>query len=106
MSTMVNFGIGFQESWTRPGVKLDEKMSYLIFDSVTREKYKFQIAGRRCESEKMSCHAIPLKNLYEPKMDVIWTISFKLTAQTEIKKKHVFCVLLCRRGRVSAFCKA
>ena len=27
----------------------------------------------------MSCHAI-LKNLYEPKMDVILTISFKITA--------------------------
>ena len=27
MSTMVNLGIGFQEPLTRPGVKLDEKMS-------------------------------------------------------------------------------
>ena len=26
----------------------------------------------------MSCHAT-LKNLYEPKMDVIWTIRFKIT---------------------------
>ena len=31
----------------------------------------------------MSCHAI-LKNLYEPKMDVISTISFKITAEIEI----------------------
>ena len=31
----------------------------------------------------MSCHAI-LKNLYEPKMDVILTISFKITAVIEI----------------------
>ena len=30
----------------------------------------------------MSCHAI-LKNLYEPKMDVILTISFKITAEIE-----------------------
>ena len=35
----------------------------------------------------MSCHAI-LKNLYEPKMDVILTISFKITAEIEITK-HV-----------------
>ena len=36
----------------------------------------------------MSCHAI-LKNLYEPKMDVILTISFKITAEIEITK-HMF----------------
>ena len=29
--------------------------------------YKFQLAGKWSESEKMSCHAI-LKNLYEPKI--------------------------------------
>ena len=51
----------------------------------------------------MSCHAI-LENLYEPKMEVILTISFKLTAEIEMTK-HMFCVLLCRRGRVSAFVK-
>ena len=52
------------------------------------------------------CHAITiLKNLYEPKIDVILTISFKITAEIEITE-HMFCVLLCRRGRVSAFCKA
>ena len=31
----------------------------------------------------MSCNAI-LKNLYEPKMDVILTIRFKITAEIEI----------------------
>ena len=31
----------------------------------------------------MSCHSI-LKNLYEPKMDEILTISFKITAKIEI----------------------
>ena len=51
----------------------------------------------------MSCHAI-LKNLCEPKMDVILTISFKITAEIEITK-HMFCVLLCRRGSVSSFVK-
>ena len=41
---------------------------------------------------KLSCHAI-LKNLYGPKMDVILTISFKITAEIEIRK-HMFCLLL------------
>ena len=35
--------------------------------------YKLQLAGKWSESDKISCHAI-LKNLYEPKMDVILTI--------------------------------
>ena len=48
--------------------------------------------GKWSESEKMSGHAI-LKNLYEKKMDVILTISFKITAEMEIRK-HMFCVLL------------
>ena len=50
----------------------------------------------------MSCHSI-LENLYEPKMDVILTINFKLTAEIEMTN-HMFCALLCKRGRVSAFC--
>ena len=77
---------------------------HLLFDSATRGIYKFQLARRWCESEKMSCNAI-LKKLYEPKMDVTLTIRFKITAEIEITK-HMFCVLLCRRGRVSAFWKA
>ena len=40
----------------------------------------------------MSCHAI-LKNVYEPKMDVILTIRFKITAEIEITK-HVLCPTL------------
>ena len=36
----------------------------------------------------MSCHAI-LNNLCEPKMDVILTITFKMTAESEMTK-HVF----------------
>ena len=39
----------------------------------------------------MSCPAI-LKNLYEPKIGLILTISFKITADIEITK-HLFCVL-------------
>ena len=58
--------------------------------------HKFQLAGKWSESEKISCHAI-LKNLYEPKMDVILTISFKVTAEIEIRK-HMFCIVLRRRG--------
>ena len=49
------------------------------------------------------CHAMLfLKN--EPKMYVILTISFKIIAEIEITK-HMFCVLLCRGGRVSSFSK-
>ena len=44
----------------------------------------------------MSGHAI-LKNLYEKKMDVILTISFKIKAEIEIRK-HMFWVLLTRQG--------
>ena len=58
--SMVNLGIGFQEPLTRPGVKLDEKMSNYSSDSErSRGIYKFQLAGKsRPESKKMSCHAI------------------------------------------------
>ena len=103
---MVQVYCSIQEPLTRPGVNLDEKISILLFDSLTRGIYKVQHANmrRRCESEKMSCHA-PLKNLHEPKMGVILTINFKITAEIEITKR-TFCVLLCRRGRVSAFCQA
>ena len=37
----------------------------------------------------MSCNAI-LKNLYEPKMDVVLTIRFKITAEIEITKNICF----------------
>ena len=54
-------------------------------------------------------HNQDLKEIYKgvtklkkPKMDVILTIRFKITAEIEITK-HTFCVLLCRPGRVSAF---
>ena len=99
MSTMVNLGIGFKEPLTRPGIK-----RHLLFDSARRRIYKFQLARTCCDSEKISCHAI-LKNLYELEIDVILTISFKITAEIEITK-HMFYILLCRRGHVLAFCKA
>ena len=41
----------------------------------------------------MSCHAI-LKNLYEPKMDVILTIRFKITAKNRDNKTYVLCPTL------------
>ena len=41
--------------------------------------------GKWSESKKMSGHAI-LKNLYEKKMDVVLTISFKIKAEIEIRK--------------------
>ena len=64
-------------------------MSIMLFESATRGIYKFQLPRKRCESEKMSCHAI-LKNLYQPKMDVILIISFKITAEIEMTKKICF----------------
>ena len=99
MSRMVNLGIGFKEPLTRPGIK-----KHLLFDAETQRIYKSKLARRCCDSEKVSCHAI-LKNLYELEMDVILTISFKITGQIEISK-HMFYILLCRRGHVLAFCKA
>ena len=100
--TMVSLGIGFQikSLWLVQALNLRED-EHLLFDPATRGIYKFQLARRWCESEKMSCHAT-LKNLYETKMDV--TIRFKITAEIEITK-HMYCVVLCRRGRVSSFCK-
>ena len=52
------------------------------------------------EGQKMSGHAI-LKNLYEKKMDVILTISFKIKAEIVIRKQ-MFCVLPLTRRGVSA----
>ena len=49
----------------------------------------------------MSRHAI-LKNLYEPKMDVILTISFKITAEIEVTK-HMFCVLIADEDLIGVF---
>ena len=43
-----------------------------------------------------------LKKLYEPQMDVILTIRFKITAEIE-KTTQMICVLLSRQGCVSAF---
>ena len=86
LSTMVNFGMSIFSSTPQ------DHGGYTV--------YKFRLAGKWSESEKISCHAI-LKNLYEPKMDVILTSSFKVTAEIEIRK-HMFCIVLRRRG-VSAF---
>ena len=49
MSTMVKLGhwISIQEPLTRPGVKLDEKMSNYSSDSeISRGICKFQLAGK------------------------------------------------------------
>ena len=93
MSTMVNLGIGFQikSLWLVQALNLTRRWAFALQLHNVRGIYKFQLAGRWRESKKMSCHAI-LKNLYEPKMDVILTISFKITAEIEITKQ-MFCVL-------------
>ena len=47
MSTMINLGIGFQEPLTRPGIKLDEKVSnYSSACERSRGIYTFQLAGK------------------------------------------------------------
>ena len=90
-----------QEPLTRPGVKPDEKMS--ICSSTPQHEGYTNSSLLEGDVKVRKCHAIAiLKILYEPKMDVILTIRFKITAEIEITK-HMFCVLRCRRGRVSAF---
>ena len=56
---------------------------------------KFKNSRLSTDSRKLQ--TLALKNLYEKKMDVILTISFKIEAEIEIRK-HVFGVLLTRRG--------
>ena len=81
---------------TRPGVKPDEKMSICSstpqHGGYTNSSLLEGDVKAGCESERMSCHA-DLKNLYEPKMDVIVTIPFKITAEIEITR-HVLCPTL------------
>ena len=89
MSTMVNLGIGLTRRWAFA----------LPLCKITGD---IQIAGKWSKSEKISCHAI-LKKLHEPKMDVILTISFKITAEIEIRK-HVLPSLRRRWGVLH--CKA
>ena len=71
--------ISIQDPLTRPGVKLDEKMNIC---SSTPQHEGYTNSSLCCVSDNMSCHTI-LKYLYEPKMDVILTISFKITAEIE-----------------------
>ena len=73
-SRMVKFGIELTRRWAF-ALQLCKIMGI----------YKFQLAGKWSESEKISCHAI-LENPYEPKMDVILTISLKITAKNQDKK--------------------
>ena len=57
MSTMVNLGIGFQEPLTRPGVKLDEKMSNYSSDSERSRGYaNFSLLESDLKVRK--CHAM------------------------------------------------
>ena len=84
MSSMVNLGIGFQ--------------SKSLFCSSTPQHGGYTNSSLLEGDVKVrKCHAmILLRNC------MILTIRFKITAEIEITK-HMFCVLLCRRGRVSAF---
>ena len=52
------------------------------------------------------CHAMLfVRTCMSRKLDVILTIRFKITAEIETTK-HMFCVLRCRRGRVSGVLKS
>ena len=92
MSTMVNLGIGFQfkSLWLVQVLNLTRRWAFALRLRNTGI-YKFQLATRRCESEKTSCHAI-LKHLYEPTIDVILTISFKiiLSGNRDNKTRYSF----------------
>ena len=91
---MVNLGTGFQESSTRP----DEKMSICSLTPQDQGEYT------KCNSNQLEsdlkvrkCHAMLFfENLYEQKMGVILTISFKISVEIEIRKR-MFCFLLCRQ---------
>ena len=72
---------------TRPGVKLDEKMS--ICSLTPQHEGYTNSSWLEGDVKVRKCHAMLFfKNLYEPEMDVILTISFKITAEMEITK-HV-----------------
>ena len=110
MSKIVNLWIKFQEPVTRLGVKLlTRRWAFVLRLGNTGDE--FQLARRWCESEKMSCHGI-LKNQFEPKMDVILTISFKITASyfadedayRRIVKYTLICSFIhCHRMRLHCF---
>ena len=74
MSMMVNFGIGLTRRWAF-SLRLRKITGDIQIPACWKVIWKWE----------MSCHAI-LNNLYEPKMDVILTISFKITAEIEIRK--------------------
>ena len=75
---MINF-----HSWTGSSRRWTwrEDEHFLFHSPRSWGMYKFQLAGKWSESEKMSCYAT-LENLYEPKMDMILTISFKIAVET------------------------
>ena len=108
MSTMVNLGIWISINSRAfdlsRHVNPDEKMS--ICSSTPQHGGYTNSSLLESDVKVRKCHAMLfLRTLYEPKMDVILTIRFKITAEIGMTK-HMFCVLRCRRGRVLAFCEA
>ena len=85
MSTMVNLRIGFQEPLTRPGVKLDEKMS--ICSSTPQHEGCTNSSFLEGDVKVRKCHAM------------LFLRTCMSGKEIEIAK-HMFCVFLCRRGRV------
>ena len=61
MSTMVNLGIGFQikSFWLVGALNLTRRWAFSLWPRNRGDTvYKFQLARRWCQSEKMSCHSI------------------------------------------------
>ena len=75
-----------QESLTLP----DEKVSICYSTPQDHGGYTNSswLESAEYESEEMPCLLL-FENLHEPKIDVIFTISFKIAAEIEIRK-HVF----------------
>ena len=79
---MVNSGIGFQEPLTRPGVKLDEKMSIC---SSTPQDHGMYTNSSLLESDlrERKCHAMLFfESLYEPNEQFVQRLSLYERKQT------------------------
>ena len=81
----------FEQQWTQNHPQYLSGLLRALFSTTFLEiaVYKFQLARKWCESEKMLCHAT-LKNLYELKMDVILTISLKNNSGNRDKENIFF----------------
>ena len=72
---MIHSGIGFQEPLTRPGVKLDEKMS--IYSSTPQDHGGYTNSSLlESDLRERKCHAMLFfENLYEPNEQFVERLS-------------------------------